>query len=215
MKKKVLGVFAVLSLATSVGFAAPLNDFSEGKVAIDISARPSNDIKADNDTTLDAKTSWEYGITAGVGNNFAVQYKNFNPKSKDYSGDNLKLETQELNVLYKLNENYTVFTGLVQAKSKYNLSGLGGLEGDTKSNWQVGVTGQSPLADKLTGYATVAAGADTSSWKLGLAYAVNKNTDFDLFYAENKYNKVNFYGGLDLDADYKVKGLGYGVTYKF
>lgn len=222
MKKKVIGVVAALSLATSVGFAAPLNDFSQGKVAVDISARPSNDIKVSDSTgseTYDGKTSWEYGITAGLGNNFAIQYKNFNPKSKDYSGFSGKLDTQEFNVLYKVDENFTVFTGFVQAKSKYDVSGLGSFEGDTKSNWQLGVTGQTPLADKLTGYATVAAGADTSSWKLGVSYAINKNMDFDLFYAENKYDNVKYNGAIasiyGRDADYKVKGLGYGLTYKF
>jgi hypothetical protein len=226
MKKKVLSTLAALSLVTSVGFASPLNDFSQGKVAVDISARPSNDFKISDSTgseTYDGKTSWEYGLTVGLGNNLAFQYKNYNPKSKDYNVSgfigNGKLDTQEFNILYKLDKNFTVFTGMNQAKSKYSVSGLGEYTGDTKTNWQVGVTGQTAFGDKTTGYATIAAGQDSSTYKIGVSYAIDKNLDFDLFYGQNKYNKVKYnstiasvYGS---NADYTVKGIGYGVTYKF
>lgn len=228
MKKKVLVTVAALSVVTSVGFASPLNDFSQGKVAVDISARPSNDLKVSNSTgsaTYDGKTSWDYGLTVGLGNNLAFQYKNFNPKSKDYNVSGLtvngKLDTQEFNLLYKLDKNFTVFTGVNQAKSIYEVSTHGTFTGDTKSNWQVGVTGQTSFGDKTTGYATIAAGQDISTYKVGVSYAIDKNLDFDLFYAQNKYNKVKYDTtvaaglGLPTDADYTIKGVGYGVTYKF
>lgn len=225
MKKKVLGMVAALSLITSVGFAAPLNDFSQGKVAIDVSARPSGDIKVSDSTgsaTYDGKTNWEYGVTVGLGNNFAFEYKNFNPKSKDYNLSgytaNGKLDTQEFNILYKVDKNFTVFTGVNTVKSEYSVGGLD-LDGDSETNWQLGVTGQAPIGKNLTGYATVAAGQDSHSWKIGAAYAIDKNLDFNLFYAENKYNKVkyndNLATGFGNDADYTVKGMGYGLTYKF
>lgn len=227
MKKKVLATLAALSVVTSVGLASPLNDFSQGKVAVDISARPSNDLKVSDSWgsgTYDGKTSWDYGLTVGLGNNFAFQYKNYNPKSKDYSLSgvtaNGKLDTQEFNILYKLDNNFTVFTGMNQAKSIYSISGAGDYTGDTKNNWQIGVTGQTSLGDKVTGYATIAAGQDTSAYKIGASYAIDKNVDFDIFYGENKYKKVKynntlgaFYGASD--ADYTIKGIGYGVTYKF
>ncbi|HEY3424741.1 MAG TPA: hypothetical protein VGL27_08105, partial [Negativicutes bacterium] len=218
----VLATLAALSLVTSVGFASPLNDFSQGKVAVDISARPSNDFKISDSTgsaTYDGKTSWEYGLTVGLGNNLAFQYKNYNPKSKDYYGISGKLDTQEFNVLYKLDENFTVFTGVNQAKSKYGGSGLGEYTGDTKTNWQFGVTGQTAFGDKTTGYATIAAGQDSSAYKIGVAYAIDKNLDFDLFYGQNKYDKVKYNNiiasGYGSSADYTVKGVGYGLTYKF
>lgn len=229
MKKKVLATLAALSVVTSVGFASPLNDFSQGKVAVDISARPSNDLKVSDiygEDTFDGKTSWDYGLTVGLGNNFAFQYKNYNPKSKDYdlygiTTANGRLDTQEFNILYKLDKNFTVFTGMNQAKSIYGIHGIGDFTGDTKTNWQIGVTGQTALGDKVTGYATISAGGDTNAYKIGASYAIDKNIDFDVFYGENKYKKVKFNPtfadalGLPNDADYTVKGLGYGVTYKF
>jgi len=223
MNKKVLVTVAALSLATSVGFASPLNDFSKGNVAVDVSVRPSNDLKVSDNGTFDGKNSWEYGVTAGLGNKLAVQYKNYNPLSKDYSdGDNVingKLDTQEFNVLYKLDKNFTAFTGVNQVKSIYRVNGRD-FTGDTKSNWQVGITGQTDLSDKLVGYATISAGEDTNAYKLGLGYAIDKNLDFDVFYGQNKYNKVKYNSDVALlagstDADYTVKGFGYGVTYKF
>ena len=136
-----------------------------------------------------------------------------------------KLDTQEFNILYKLDKNFTIFTGISQAKSKWSVNGLGaGFDGNytgkTKSNWQLGVTGQAPLGDKFTGYATISAGQDISAYKIGVSYAIDNNLDFDVFYGENKYDKVKYnstvatiYG--DTDADYTIKGIGYGITYKF
>lgn len=235
MKKKVLATFAALSLVSSVGFASPLNDFSQGKVAVDVSVRPSSDFKVSDNggtTTYDAKSYMDYDLTVGLGNNLAFQYKGATPQSKDYSTNvagvgtfslNGKLTTQEFNLLYKTNDNFTVFTGINQAKAKWSLNtpfGSGDSEGDTKSNWQVGVTGQTQLGENLIGYATIAAGQDVNYWTLGLGYAVSKNLDINVFYGENKYNKVKYgsqaqsiYGAST--ADYTVKGIGYGITYKF
>lgn len=229
MKKKIIGILAVSSLVTSLGFAAPLNDYSQGKVAVDVSARPSGDFKVSGsalDGTYDGRTNWEYGLTVGLGNNFAFEYKNFNPKSKDYHYDlsgfpstmNGKLDTQEFNILYKVDNNFTVFTGVNTVKSKYSLFGVD-FDGNNKTNWQLGVTGQTPIGKNLTGYATVAAGQDSSSWRIGAAYAIDKNLDFNVFYAQNKYDDVKYDSTLasavGRDADYKIKGMGYGLTYKF
>lgn len=222
MKGKILGMVLGLSMIASVGFASPLNDFSQGNVSLELSARPSNDLKvSDNQgsTTYDAKTFYDYGITAGLGNNFALQYKYSNPKSKDYFGISGQLTVQEFNVLYKVDNHNTVFTGVNTVKDKY--SGLGySSEGDTKTNWQLGVTSQTNLNDNIIGYATLAAGNDTTAWKVGASYVINKNLDFDLFYGWNKYKNVKYgsalanIAGTD-KADYTAKGMGYGLTYKF
>lgn len=225
MKKKILGIVVASSMLASVGFAAPLNDFSQGKVAVDISARTNGDFKVSDSNgseTYDAKTNWQYGVTVGLGNNFAFEYQNFNPKSKDYNAFgatiNGKLNTQEFNILYKVDKNLTAFTGINTVKSTYEVSGAE-LSGKNKTNWQVGVTGQIDLADKITGYATIAAGHDSNYWKIGASYALDKNLDFNLFYAENKYNDVKYNGIIASTwgntADYTIKGIGYGLTYKF
>ncbi|MBU2704070.1 hypothetical protein Ga0466249_005222 [Sporomusaceae bacterium BoRhaA] len=213
MKKVVSGVAALLMLS-SVGFASPLNDFSQGKVAVDVSVRPSSDVKASDLGTADVKSYMDYGLTVGLGNDLAFQYKGANPESETVSGFSGKLTTQEFNLLYKTSDNFTVFTGINQAKAKWNDNGFSA-EGDTKSNWQLGVTGQTPLGENLTGYATVAAGQDTSTWKIGLGYAISKNLDLDVFYGENKYNKVKNPWNSNNTSDYTIKGMGYGLTYKF
>jgi hypothetical protein len=89
-------------------------DFSQGKVAIDLSAQSGGDIKVEGEKVTDGKTNFLGAVTFGLGNNFALQYRNNTADSKDYSSNvyymgvpyNLTLNTickaQELNVLYKL-----------------------------------------------------------------------------------------------------------------
>ncbi|MCC5466702.1 hypothetical protein [Pelosinus baikalensis] len=55
----------VLLTISSVGFASPLNDFSQGKIAIDISLRPNPNLKMTEKTSpwpknFDGKNSTEY-----------------------------------------------------------------------------------------------------------------------------------------------------------
>ncbi|MBK7921865.1 MAG: hypothetical protein IPJ92_08275 [Veillonella sp.] len=88
MKKTViLTMTAATMLTTSVGFAAPLNDYSAGKTSIDMTWRQSS-LDANSQSTNDAlskKGNMEFGITTGLGGNFAFQYTNANNKSKDTS----------------------------------------------------------------------------------------------------------------------------------
>lgn len=199
--KRMISILLTLLAVSSVGFASPLNDFSQGKVAIDVSVIPNSDLKASEGIhawpkTFDGKDYREYGIAIGLGNNLALQYCKGNPKSQ-YT-DNLnghlvthsgEVETQEFNVMHKINNNYSIFTGIKQVKEKTYGSGRE-FDGDTKTNWQLGVTGQTQLGKNLIGYATLAAGKDVTNWKLGMSYELNRNLDFNIFYEGNKYNKV-------------------------
>ena len=86
MKKTViLTMTAATMLTTSVGFASPLNDYSAGKTSVDLTWRQSS-LDATSQGATDAlskKGNMEFGITTGLGNNFAFQYTNANNKSKD------------------------------------------------------------------------------------------------------------------------------------
>jgi hypothetical protein len=230
MKRIIIGLLALLTVS-SVGFASPLNDFSQGKVAIDISLRSNPDFKAAESNrawpkTFNGKSNMEYDVAFGLGNNLAFQYRQADLKA-DYTENiygnlathNGTIATQDFNVMYKLNNNYCLFTGIKQVQEKLHDSGMT-FESDTKTHWQFGITGQTKLGKSLNGYATIAAGEDLSAWKVGLSYEVNKNLDFNIFYAENKYNKVTHnsiisQANRDDKADYTVKGIGYGITYKF
>jgi hypothetical protein len=170
MKKLVLTVLFVFALS-SIGMAAPLMDYSKGKVGFDYTYRPSVDFDGSigyegsyvennngeitRDTasqywsgSFDGKANLDWGLTIGLGNNFAFQYKGFNAKTDRYSynlggmmpmmaadGDDGyvdenssaltvkgKIKTDEMNVLYKVGKRVAAFTGVVRASSSFSPS---------------------------------------------------------------------------------------------
>ena len=125
-KTAILAMVAATMVTTSVGFAAPLSDYSAGNTSVDLTWRQSS-IDATSQSVTDSlskKGNMEIGITTGLGGNFAFQYTNANNKSKDTnlpdgSGgtyrENGSLKTQEFNVLYKMDKNVSAYVGIVAA----------------------------------------------------------------------------------------------------
>ena len=233
MKREIL-VSAFLLLIANTGFASPLTDYSQGKVAVDItwqSPKIHENYSVDgNSYDYDKKNNISYGITAGLGNKFAFQYKQSNPESKDtlygsvdpktgdFTTQKEKLQVREYNVLYKLTKNISTFTGIAQVKSDLSVNSTleGGSSSDSTSKkniWQFGLVGTVPVADKTNAYAVAAIGSDLTAWKLGLGYELEKNLDLDVFYSYSQYKNLQWQAGGS--SDFTVKGMGYGVTYKF
>lgn len=216
--KKVLSGVAALLMVSSVGFASPLTDYSQGKVALDLSVRSSNDVTADG-TDFDGKTSnVNYGVTVGLGNKFAFQYKQDNADAKDkYDSVGVnghpELGSNQYNVLYQLNPNVSAFVGLTNTQPTLK-STFGSQDGKHTTGYQVGVIGTVPLGDKTTAYASLGYGDQIEDYELGLGYAVAQNLELNVGYKDTKFKKLNMNQG-DSDFDYKAHGLTYGVTYKF
>lgn len=121
---------------------------------------------------------------------------------------NLKLETNEINALYKLDKNIAAFAGYVTAKAGNDYAGLFTVSSRTKKLWQAGVVGSAPLGGKTTLWGSAAAGRDLASWEVGVGYAFTPSFEFNVNYREVKAD--------DLDGmNVKAKGLGFGVTFKF
>lgn len=219
MKKAVM-VLSFLFLFSTVGFASPLLDFSKGKTAIDLSWRPSSDFDS-GDISADGKNNnFDFGLTVGLGNRFALQWLNQSAKSKDfYDVYNATLTANQFNLLYSLDKNVAAFVGYTRTKNDVGIYTYETLNGKTISGWQAGLTGSVPLGDKFSGYGTVGVGNKITSYEAGVAYEFAKNLEVNLFYKYAKYKDLEFnydilnyiYGSYDL----KVKGPGIGVTYKF
>ena len=229
MKKTViLTMTAATMLTASIGFAAPLTDYSAGKTSIDLTWRNS-DTEA-GDTSFDKKYNLDWGITTALGNNFAIQYNGYNAKSKDtlsWSDDeetgisHLDLKTKEFNILYKLDKNLFAYTGLVSIKAEENanVSYTDGSPSEnesysskTKKKVQFGLIGTTKLSDKTTAYAQVGVAKDFTNWKVGVSQEIAPNLELNVDYRGLKVKK------LDVDDekfDVTSKGLGFGVTYKF
>lgn len=233
MKKNALIATVVgATLISSIGFASPMNDYSAGKASVDLTMRQSDVSMGipNKKISFDKKNNWEYGLTAGLGNNFAIQYNGYNAKSDntlDYQDASVtstmdtSLKTQEINVLYKLNNNVSAFAGLVRVKGTFYAKDVY-LDGtvdvldnskDTKNKMQIGLIGSTKIANKTTAYASIGVASDYTSWKVGVSQEIAPNVEFNVDYRRTDVKNVNFVG---LDAvDLTAKGVGFGVSYKF
>jgi hypothetical protein len=218
-KSAMIAAAAVATMICSGVSAAPLTDYSAGKTAIDLTIR-SSDIKLESSRTIsyDNKSNLDWGITTGLGNKFAIQYNGYNAKSKDTtfssSIESAEVKTQEFNLLYQLDKNISVYTGLVKAKGCVNAVGSSSYHADDKSKMQLGIIGTTKIGDKTTAYASLAVASDITNWKIGVSQEIAPNLDFNLDYRNMKISDVT-YLGVNGDYDVTSKGIGYGVTYKF
>jgi len=235
----------VLCIAAT-GYASPLTDFEQGRSSIDLNYRFSQDFNIPLDTDFKAKNVLADGsVTVGLGNKFALQYRNFNSQSKytfDFSGYNwgarMKLTSQEINLLYGLNKNWQVYTGYVSNKGTQGLfvnsltdmtnHGDGSIAGSSKNTWQFGVVGSTSFSDKWTGYVSGGAGKDFYSWEVGTSYVIDKHWELNVNYRDIKAKSLSvpglivesshgnaIIGASGFTADMEFKGPGFGVTYKF
>lgn len=200
MKKQLL-ILAVLGMTAtaSTAIAAPLSDYSTGKVAIDVGFNWSS--KFDDIST---KPAMNAGITAGLGNNTAIQYKYDNWQSKTF-GDNAQAGYQkhQFNLLYQIAPGLSPYVGYRRENGNLNVDG----EKITSDHniIQVGVLGQLKFADdKAKLWGDIAVGnKNRQSYELGAGYEFMRNTDVNVTYQYNNLDGV------------KVKGFTTGVTYKF
>ncbi|HWQ62644.1 MAG TPA: hypothetical protein VN521_10050, partial [Negativicutes bacterium] len=179
------------------------------------------------------KSSYDLGLTIGLGNKFAFQWQNQTAKSKDYSGSvtdgvnvlsgstNSKLTANQFNILYSLDKNVAAFVGYTQAKNEFDLRGTlngssfsGTVAGKTVNGWQAGFTGSFPLGDKFSGYGTLGFGNKITCVEVGLSYQFSKDAELNLFYKSTEYKDLQF-EGASAKYDLKVNGPGIGVTFKF
>lgn len=222
-KTAILVMAAAIMMATSVGFASPLTDYSAGKTSIDLTYRISelNTKTQSESDSLDKKGNLDFGITTGLGNKFALQYTNSNEKSKETTmsdGSTLQasLKVQEVNVLYQLDKNLSVYTGFVSVKGSgtNSFSGSSNSSSTTKNKVQFGVIGTAQLAEKTTAYAQVGFASNFTNWKVGVSQEIAPNLELNVDYGRMQAKKMNF--GSDVgDVDMTAKGLGIGVSYKF
>ena len=218
MMKKTVLTLALLFVFSSMAFASPLTDYSKGNFSADLTFRPNLSVvdryTGDGNGIEDQKgrgSTTDWGVTAGLGNNFALQFAQYNPVGKDSYGG-YGMDTKELNLLYKLNKYTSVFAG-------YHRSGFVGGEYSKSSNtMQIGLIGQQEISPKTTLYGVAGFGNRLVNCEVGLGYQIADNTEVNFSY---RYKKVNGlyenYGveGSTYSDDVTARGFGLGVTYKF
>lgn len=231
MKKKLL-LFIFLVMMSNVALASPLMDYSAGKGSIELQWRDAKNTILQDGLSLDYpnKVNVDAAVTLGIGNNFAIQYRNFSPKS-DYKHiiDNggtteqtVKLEESEFNLLYKLDKNIAVFAGRVNVKGTIEQSHSTGIFGDisipseSKRIFQVGLVGSTQVADKTNLWGSIGTGSKLTSLEIGVGYEFAPNWEFDVSYHKLTVKEVRYILPVPVPMiENATEGFGLGVTYKF
>lgn len=169
--KKITLIAIFLFALTSVAAAAPLMDFDKGKVAIDYTFRPSLDFNATGNISgqffgqpisglsgsrdFSGDSNLELGLTVGIGNRWALQYRQYNPTGNIWSprisnpedpkqyiaaSFDAKIRSDEYNLLYSLNKNWAAFAGVVRAKGGVATSASASLALGEGEYWSGGLT---------------------------------------------------------------------------
>lgn len=208
-KKLLLATVMGLTLAASTAMAAPLDDYSAGKVAVDVGFNWGSKTKLDSDVdSISNKPAMNAGVTVGLGNKMAVQYKydNWQTKTVYNEIDSVQFGYQkhQLNLMYQVAPGISPYVGWRHDKGNMNVSDLGTLSG-SDNILQVGVLGQLKFANnKAKLWGDIAVGTkNRQSYEVGVGYEVVKNIDLNVTYQYNNIDSV------------KVQGMTTGVTYKF
>jgi opacity protein-like surface antigen len=216
--KKLLITLSCLLLFSSVALASPQMDFSAGSGSIDLTGRDTeNTLTVDSESyDFDKKFNFDGTVTAGLGNDFALQYRNFVPKSKDTNIEGIiytsKIRTNEYNLLYKLDTNVAALAGMVNAKGSLQANNLGSRETNSKNYWQVGIIASTVVAPNTTLWGSAAAGENLTNYEVGAAYEFSPGWEFDVNYRNIKLKNFDI---ENVNPDLKASGFGLGVTYKF
>lgn len=221
--KKILGILACLMVVSSVALASPLMDYSAGKASIDLmwsGSQTKMSLPGIGNITGDTKYNLDSAITLGLGNNFALQYRNFEPRGNAeeiVGGYSMGMKTYEINVLHKLDNGLAVFAGIVPTRFLVE-SEIAGVQetglGPTKNYWQVGLVGVQNVGPKLKAFERAAAGSKWTNLETGLSYPLGSAVEFNVNYRYIKAKGLVSLPG-DGETDATAKGFGYGLTYKF
>lgn len=206
--KKICLLTMGLALMTVTAFAAPQTDIQQGKTAVDLGVFNSKTAISGND--FDKKTKFDGGITTGLSDKYAIQYKYHALGSgNDQYGYGVKtdINTQEFNVLYKLTPTTDAFVGLHRIDGS-----IDSVDMDAKNKVQVGITSKVPLSKAVSAWGTLAAGSDLVTFEAGLSHPLSQSTDLNVYYRYTKDDDLRIIGNK---FDFENNGFGLGVTMKF
>jgi hypothetical protein len=206
--KKICLLTMGLALMTVTAFAAPQTDIQQGKTSVDLGI--FNSKTALNDEDFNTKSNIDAGITTGLSDKYAIQYKYHGLESgndKYGYGDSTDINTQEFNVLYKLTPTTDAFVGLHRIAGSIDSEDI-----DAKNKVQVGITSKVPLSKEVSAWGTVAAGSDLVTFEAGLSHPLSQSADLNVYYHYTKDDDLRINGDK---FDFENNGFGLGVTMKF
>lgn len=201
--KKITLLASTVLMATAIcgsAYAAPLQDYSTGKIAVDLGVNmPSSIDYADHD--CDDSNSVYAGATLGLGNNMALNYK-----WNSYDAEHFDTDTHQLNLMYKFAPGLSAYIGYLHSDTSSYI-------GASQDSAQVGLSASYDIPALFTVWGNIGVGTNNSGYELGISKAITDNVELNASYYNQKID-----GALKFDdheGDMKAKGVNLGVTLKF
>ncbi len=189
---------AVISMAcVHPAAAAPLENYSLGRLAIDAGVNIPSSLHDGNYKLSKSDTAY-LGASIGLGSNLALNYK-----WENYKGSNVKTHAQQLNLLYKLIPNLSVYAGYVDADTDADYG-----RGHIKKSGQIGLQAYIDFPLLFTLWGNVGYGNKHSAYEIGVAKPILNNLEINLSYYDHKFKDAL------ADGDLRGRGLNLGLTVK-
>lgn len=219
MKKKIAAaVLGLLMAGVTAAYASPVTDFEKGHVTVEFGSTLNSTFNGSREVTgeADGKSGFKYGVTAGLGDDWAIQFKGGKFKSEVFSaysaslGDSVttygKSTHQEFNLIRRISPNVSAVAGWVQNKFSYGNT----VAPATIASIHAGVMADQKLNEKATLFAAVLGGKDVLFWEAGVSYKIAKDAHFNVSYGEREFKNVDLNVpaySLYKKEDYKLKGI--------
>lgn len=196
-KKCLLVIGTCFIYFSSMCFASPLDNFSKGAVAVDAQWSVHGFQGTNSDTN--------FGITAALGDNWAVNYRQTDYKPND-SISTFKAKNRELNLIYKVKDNLQLYGGYSKTSSTDLFSGLALPD---KNVAQIGAIALKKLGDRTTLYTIIGGGKNVTNIEFGLSYQLYPGLELTSTYRHLSVEKVG-----PLSNKLNLRGFGLGATWK-
>lgn len=190
-------VLMVLNLFLNSCQASPLDNFSQGKTAVDINCKLYN---------FEGTGGHEFSWSTGLGNNWAVNYRQTGYDAAPGAID-MRVKNQEFNILHKCQDNIQVYAGYSATQGLCQ----GGHSGRTAKNvMQLGAIVEKKISNRTVLYAIVGGGQNVTNVEIGVSYLLRPGWELNATYRHFTVEKV----GVDKCKE-NYRGFGLGITYKF
>lgn len=215
--KKIVAATLGLVFAGTVAFASPSIDYTPGAVTAEFGGTIDSTFSGKiTGISAAAKSGFKFGVTTGLGNGMALQYKEGHFKSEDLRAPwgnfiHGKSDLNELNLLYRISPNVSLVTGWLQNKISYSAD----IAEAKVSGMHIGLAGSKRLSDQSNLFASVVAGKDTLFWEAGVSNKIGKDTYLNVSYAVREFKNVDVIPSVLVPKeDYKLKGISCVVSTK-
>ncbi|MDR7867080.1 MAG: hypothetical protein RIN56_09670 [Sporomusaceae bacterium] len=191
MKKIVILMAAVLLLAAAPVCASPLQDFSSGRLALDLNWKPYS---------FSGGHAAEFGVTAGLGGHWALAFRQINFDTAGHTRD-YGTHNREINLIRKLGDGLQLYVGHSRT--------CGGAGINAKNVLQAGVIAARKLGDRYTLYAILGGGKNVANIEFGLSYRLNPHLELTSTYRHLTADKIG-----EGAPRHNYRGFGLGLTWK-